>query len=221
MRRPLMMLAVTALLGLAACDPTTGRPPPVGAPVPAYTYVVESVRSSTVLRESWRPGCPVGPENLRIVRVRYWGFDGVRRTGALIVHHTVAHDVGRAFGRLYDARFQIKNITPVHSYRGSDALSMADNNTSAFNCRRVTNGTSWSEHSYGTAIDINPMQNPYVTSSGTILPPRAGAWVSRPRVPGVIHGGDRVVQAFAEIGWSWGGHWTNPKDYQHFSRSGR
>lgn len=220
MRRALAFVGLGLILGLVACDPTTGRPPPVGTQVPAYSYGIEPVTTKT-LGASWRPGCPVGPANLRVVRVWYWGYDGTRRTGPLIVHHSVAHDVGQAFGRLYDARFQVNRIRPVNDYGGSDARSMDANNTSAFNCRRVTNGTSWSEHSYGTAIDINPMQNPYVTSSGTILPPRAGAWVSRPHVPGVIHGGDRVVQAFSEIGWRWGGYWTNPKDYQHFSRSGR
>jgi len=99
---------------------------------------------------------------------------------------------------------------------------MAANNTSAFNCRAVTGGSAWSQHSYGWAIDINPVQNPYVTSSGTVLPPAGAQYVDRSqKAKGMIRAGDVVVKAFAAIGWGWGGYWSSTKDYQHFSATGR
>jgi hypothetical protein len=99
---------------------------------------------------------------------------------------------------------------------------MAANNTSAFNCRFVSGTARWSEHAYGRAIDINPVQNPYVSSSGRASPPAGAAYVDRSRrAPGMIHAGDAVVRAFAAVGWGWGGSWRGVKDYQHFSASGR
>ena len=81
--------------------------------------------------------------------------------------------------------------------------------------------SSWSEHSYGTAIDVNPLVNPYVIG-GTVLPPTGAAFADRSlEAPGMIHDGDVVVEAFASHGWIWGGTWSSPKDYQHFSTSGR
>ncbi|NTW42209.1 MAG: M15 family metallopeptidase, partial [Cellulomonadaceae bacterium] len=97
---------------------------------------------------------------------------------------------------------------------------MEADNTSAFNCRAITGGTAWSEHAYGRAIDLNPVENPYVV--GDHVAPEAGrAYVDRPELPGVIHDGDVVVTAFAAAGWTWGGTWSSPVDYQHFSVTGR
>lgn len=146
----------------------------------------------------------------------YLGFDGADHTGALIVHRDWAEAVLGVFDRIHRAGFPIQRIEPVSAYGGSDDASMAANNTSAFNCRPVTGGSSWSNHSYGTAIDLNPIQNPYVRGT-TILPP-SGAAYAHDRSPrqGVITAGDAVVSAFGSIGWSWGGNWTSLKDYQHF-----
>jgi hypothetical protein len=109
----------------------------------------------------------------------------------------------------------------VELYGGSDDASMAANNTSAFNCRAVTGGSSFSAHSYGTAIDLNPAQNPYV--SGSLVEPAAAAnYLDRwPYRKGMIMDGGVVDRAFAAEGWSWGGRWTNPRDYQHFSLTNR
>ncbi len=106
-------------------------------------------------------------------------------------------------------------------YGGSDDRSMAADNTSAFNCRLRTGSTTvLSPHSYGRALDINPVENPYVRGS-TVLPPAGRPYTDRSlRVPGVLHAGDPVVGAFAAVRWPWGGNWTSLKDYQHFSASG-
>lgn len=99
---------------------------------------------------------------------------------------------------------------------------MRANNTSGFNCRYVTGTTRWSEHAFGRAIDVNPLVNPYVRSSGAVDPPEGAPYADRRRTDtGMIHGGDAVVQAFAAQGWRWGGYWSHGKDYQHFSTTGR
>lgn len=224
MKRVVCGLALAlALAGLVGCqpDPTTGRPPPPGAEgVPAFRSYVNPVKASQ-LRYSWRPGCPVGPSDLRVLTVDYWGYDGRVHLGRLIVHENVVASVRTAFGSLHRHRFQIRRIHPIDNYRGSDTRSMQVNNTSAFNCRRVTGGTSWSHHSYGWAIDINPRQNPYVRN-GTVLPPEGRSWLNRREVtPGMIVAGGPAVRAFAAIGWGWGGNWRTLKDYQHFSASNR
>lgn len=149
----------------------------------------------------------------------YVGFDGSDHVGELIVHADWADALVGVFAQIHAAGFPIERMESVDRYGASDDVSMAANNTSAFNCRAVTDGTSWSRHSYGRAIDINPVQNPYVRCSGTFEPPGSADYV-RDRSPrqGVITDGDAVVQAFAAIGWRWGGRWTCPSavDYQHF-----
>jgi hypothetical protein len=186
----------------------TTQPP---APVPR----VEPVTAAD-LPASWRPGCPIGPEALRRITVAFLGFDGADHVGALIVHADWADALVDAFGQLHAAGFPIERMEPVDAFGGSDDASMAVNNTKAFNCRPVTGGTGWSRHAYGLAIDINPRQNPYVTAGGTVLPPE-GAPYAQERGPrqGVITADGPVVAVFAAIGWQWGGHWSDPVDYQH------
>jgi hypothetical protein len=169
---------------------------------------------------SWRPGCPVPLADLRYLTMTYRGFDGRDHRGEMVVSARVAPQVIRVFERLYLAGFPIRSMRLVDDFGGDDNASMAADNTSAFNCRPVTGGTRFSEHAYGEAIDVNPVENPYVRGS-TVLPPAGRAYLDRPNAPGVIHAGDVVVRSFADVGWRWGGYWTNPVDYQHFSPSGR
>ena len=169
---------------------------------------------------SWRPGCPVALADLRYVTVTYRGFDGADHDGELVVAATVATDVTAIFHRLYDARYPIASLRLVDDFGADDGASMAADNSSAFNCRPITGGGGFSEHSYGTAIDLNPVQNPYV--SGDLVLPEAGrGYLDRAPGPGVIRPNDPVVNAFAAAGWTWGGTWHGPIDYQHFSQSGR
>lgn len=221
MVRSLLAVGVAAVVLTSCLDPTTGSPPPVGAPVPTFSSTITTV-SGADLGASWRPGCPVAPADLRRVRVSYWDYAGAPRQGDLILHRDVASNVAAAFAHLYDQRFQIARITPVSVFDGDDDASMAANNTSAFNCRPVAGTSTWSEHAHGRAIDINPIQNPYVSSSGSVDPPAGAPWADRShRVPGMVHFDGPVVRAFAFIGWRWGGRWTSVKDYQHLSLSGR
>lgn len=170
------------------------------------------------LGASWRPGCPVAPEELRRVDVDYIGFDGTTRTGQLIVHRDVVDEVVAVFAELRAQRFPIERMQNVTAYPDADdELSMRDNNTSAFNCRGIPGSTSWSWHAYGRAVDVNPRTNPFVPRGEPAQPANAGPFVDRSRqLPGMLHSGDAAVRAFTGRGWTWGGGWTNPVDYQHF-----
>jgi D-alanyl-D-alanine carboxypeptidase len=157
------------------------------------------------------------------VRLAYWGFDGERHVGELIVNARVVSDVKTVFGRLYGARFPIRRMRPVDVYRGSDRASMAAGNTSAFNCRyaAVAGPKHWSMHAYGEAIDVNTIENPYVQAS-LVSPPAGRAYLDRSRArPGMAVEGGVLVRAFDAVGWRWGGRWSGSRDYQHFSTTGR
>jgi hypothetical protein len=171
----------------------------------------------------WRPGCPVALSDLRRVTLTYVGFDGRAHQGALVVNRAVAVPVARAFGELYAARFPIRRMLPIEAYGGSDFNSIEADNTSAFNCRSATGSSHWSEHAYGRAIDLDPIENPYV-SGGSTSHTASRPYVDRTRVrgrPGVISEGGVVTRAFGRIGWGWGGRWSGTRDYQHLSASGR
>ena len=169
---------------------------------------------------SWHRGCPVHIRDLRRLVVSRWSFSGEVRRGWLVVNRWQAKRMKRVMRKLFEAHYPIKRMRLVDRYGADDDRSMNANNTSAFNCRFVAGTTRWSEHAYGRAIDINPVQNPYV-SNGVASPAKGQPYVDRSqRRKGMIRAGGRVVRAFAAAGWGWGGYWSSPKDYQHFSRTG-
>ena len=191
------------------------------APAPRFTADVAPVRWAD-LRYSYRAGCPVGPAQLQTVRLSYWGFDGRAHVGKLVVNRRVTRDVVTVFRRLHAARFPIRRMVPVSAYRGSDDASMAADNTSGFNCRAAVGSTTgaWSVHAYGLAIDVNPVENPYLLG-GRVLPPAGRRYLDRTRRRrGMAVERGVLVTAFAEVGWRWGGRWTGSPDYQHFSTTG-
>jgi hypothetical protein len=195
--------------------------PAVLAAPPPFSHSVSRVTAAQ-LPYSWREGCPVGPSQLRRVRLTYWGFDRKAHSGALVVNVSVAGEVVRVFRRLYVNRFPIRRMRPIDAYGGSDERSLDADNTAAFNCRyAVASGPKrWSVHAYGLAIDVNPVENPYVL--GGSVHPRAGrAYLERSRYrPGMAVAGRLLVRVFADAGWQWGGRWTGSPDYQHFSSTG-
>ena len=171
---------------------------------------------------SWHRGCPVPIRRLRLVETSYHGFDGDRHVGRLVAHKNVIDALVRVLRSMYRNGFKIRRMWLVDRYEGSDPRSMRADNTSAFNCRHVAGTDTWSEHAYGKAIDINPVENPYVASNGSVRPRKGSAYVDRSQHrKGMIHGDDATVRAFARAGWEWGGYWSSSKDYQHFSASGR
>ncbi len=209
--------------------PSTAGPTPTPRPTALPTVTTSaaasgySVRTLTArdLPSSWRSGCPVGPSQLRLLSVPYFGFDGAQHQGELVVRSTAVAALGRTFVRLYEQRFPIRSMRRVDAYGGSDDDSMAADNTSAFNCRPAVGSSSWSQHAYGLAVDINPRENPYV-SNGTVEPPDGAPYADRsPTRKGMLAAGGPELRAFAAIGWKWGGSWRSSKDYQHFSANGR
>ena len=173
-----------------------------------------------VVGSSWRPGCPVPLRRLRLVRVSIHKFDGSKRLGRLIIHRTQAHKIVRVMHKLWRADYPIRRMRLVDAYSADDGRSMNADNTSAFNCRFVAGTSDWSMHAYGKAIDLNPVENPYV--SGTHVSPEKGAkYADRCCHRAIVHAGDKVVRAFASVGWGWGGYWSGgTQDYQHFSTTG-
>jgi D-alanyl-D-alanine carboxypeptidase len=209
----------------ARAGSTTGAyaSPMVSAPVatpPFAAHVAHVTRAD--LRYSWRPGCPVPPSELRRVRLTYRGFDGHAHTGALDVATKAVPAVVVVFRRLYAAGFPIRRMRPIDAYRGSDPASMAADSTSAFNCRAaVAPGPKrWSVHAYGLAIDVNPVENPYL-EGGRVRPAAGARFLNRSHVrPGMAVRGGVLVRAFAAVGWPWGGRWSGSPDWQHFSATG-
>ncbi len=226
---PARAAAVSDLGALRGCTNLEPGPGDVadqrGRGLPDYTGTVRTLDRSTrrsMRGVSYRAGCPVGLDDLRLLTMTYVGFDREAHTGRMVVHRDVSRDVVELFGGLYDARFPIRRMQLVDAYDGDDDASMAANNTSAYNCRQVAGSSSLSDHAYGRAIDINPVQNPYVTSSGTVLPPAGRPFVLADRTagarvaPGVIRNDDVVTGSFDRLGWAWGGLYSSP-DFQHFT----
>ena len=214
----LVALVLVVFVAAAVASVAVAASPPFRSSV---TPLPAELRA-TMTGGSWRPGCPVGLDELRLVRARHWGFDGRVHTGRIVVHRDVASDVAGMLRRLYAARFPIRRMVPVDAYGASDFRSIEADNTSAFNCRPVEGTNRWSEHAYGRAIDLNPIENPYVYSDGTSSHRASRPYLRRsPYRPGMAVEGGAVVRAFEAVGWSWGGRFSGVKDYQHFSASGR
>jgi hypothetical protein len=170
---------------------------------------------------SWHPGCPVGLDRLRLLRVSVWGFDGRVHRGRLVVNADAARPLLSVMHRLFGLGYPIRRMRLVDAYSADDHRSMEADNTSAFNCRFVSGTDRWSQHAYGRAIDVNPIENPYADSDGYVSPPQGAPYFDRSqRAKGLIHRGGPVVAAFAAVGWGWGGSWEWPKDFQHFSATG-
>lgn len=199
-----------------ATKDTLARPPD-----PVFRSTSEPLSPEVLARSTWKDGCPVPPEDLRYLTMTFIGFDGEPHTGEMIVHRDQAANIIAVFSKLFEARYPIEEMRIVTT-ADLDAPPTGDgNNTTAFVCRAVTGGTSFSQHAYGLAIDINPFHNPYLRGE-FLLPELADAYLERLEArPGVIQADDHVVQAFAEVGWSWGGYWRSLKDYQHFSLNNR
>jgi poly-gamma-glutamate synthesis protein (capsule biosynthesis protein) len=182
------------------------------------------IQKRMIMGNSWRVGCPVGLNDLRYLRLRYRDFRDVSCMGELIVHKDVAIEVLDIFESLYALKYPIHKMRLVSEYKGNDWQSIEADNTSAFNCRNATGSKKWSKHSYGKAIDLNPIENPYISRKGRIS--HKASLKYRKRVhkstshadKAVLLKDDKIVKIFKSYGWKWGGDWSSIKDYQHFSK---
>ena len=164
--------------------------------------------------------CAISYDDLRYIHLLHYNFDGNIKDGELIVNARIADEVLEIFYELYQAEYPLASVVLVDDFGepGDDNLSMAANNTSAFNYRYVTGTSKLSRHSYGAAIDINPVFNPYI--DGDRIVPENGIMYADRRLdlPGMIDHDDLCYQLFTQHGWTWGGDWSGDKDYQHFSK---
>lgn len=180
-----------------------------------------------IIGKSYRVNPYIGLDDLRYIKLPHYNFDHQIQVGELIVNTRVCDDIINIFKELFEAEYEIESIYLVDDYwtgdgTSTDTASIEVNNSSAFNFREITGGKSLSNHAYGCAIDINPQQNPYITRRNGKL--RYAHENSSPYIdrncgdPHVIVKGDLCCSTFEKYGFSWGGDWTNPVDYQHFEK---
>jgi len=193
-------------------------PPP---PDEVFAGTIEPIPPDVLARSSWVPECPVSVDELSYLTLTHFGFDQRFHTGEMIVNAAVAEDVVEVFRKLHEARFPIEQMRVI-TKEEIDAHPTGDwNDTTSFVCRPAVGSSSWSQHAFGTGIDISPFHNPYLKGD-LVLPELASAYTDREDVRvGMIVPGDVATEAFAEIGWGWGGNWSSLKDWMHFSLSGR
>ena len=189
------------------------------------TTISPEIKERMIQGTSWHKGCPVPLKDLRYLRIKYINFEGETKWGEMIVHKEVADEVVDIFHKLYTIGYPIHKMKLISDYKGSDWHSIEADNTSAFNCRNATGSQKWSKHSYGKAIDINPIENPYISKSGRIS--HKASLLYRKRVHrldihpdnwAILLKDDQSTQIFKKYGWKWGGDWHGVKDYQHFSK---
>jgi len=170
---------------------------------------------------SWKPECPVPLSDLRYLTISHWGYDDMVHIGHLVVHATIAQEILEIFEELFAAKFPIERMELIDLYDADDECSMEANNTSAFCCRaNTTTPGVFSNHSYGTAIDINPLINPYVKGTH-VLPKGGSAYLDRTHhYKGMITDDpdNPCYCAFKKRGYEWGGHFVGCVDYQHFAK---
>ncbi len=182
------------------------------------------IKQRMIEGKSWRKSCPVPIKDLRYIRVKHRNFYRSEKMGEIIVHKDVADEVVEIFRELYKIKYPIRQMRLVSDFRGSDWQSIEADNTSAFNCRKATGSKKWSKHSYGKAIDINPIENPYISRKGYISHKKSLFYKKREHKKStyadkaVLVKGDKAIQIFEKYGWIWGGDWSGVKDYQHFSK---
>jgi len=183
------------------------------------------------MQYSWPKDLPKTPpvplKDLRYITVSHWNFSDEIQTGEMVMHHLVADDIIEIFGELFASKFPINCMKLVDEYKGDDGLSILDNNSYAFCARYVATMHKWSNHAYGTAIDINPVQNPYIEASGKryhveplyvdgVISPYLDRDIN---LPGMITKGNLIYNAFISRGWEWGGEcFDYCVDLHHFQK---
>lgn len=185
------------------------------------------LRARVVASGNWHQGCPVPLSRLRLLTVTHWGFDGRAHTGQLVVNENAVAPLQTVFRHLYRMHFPIRHMRAVDEYGLRRSRPRDGDVTASFECRQAvpspcvggTGTGSWSEHAYGEAVDLNPVENPYV-GCGTTRDRSALSFLDRSRLrSGMVT--PAVVAAFRSVGWGWGGAWSgSTKDYMHFSATG-
>lgn len=167
---------------------------------------------------SYPEGAEIQLSELRYLKLSYIDFDGVEQVGEMICNQAIAQDLLDIFRALYEARYPIRSIRLIDEFGGDDVASMEADNTSCFNYRVVAGTKTLSKHAKGLAVDVNPLENPYVRSS-EVSPPAGAPYADRSKeFPHKIDTDDLCYRLFMEHGFTWGGSWRTVKDYQHFQK---
>jgi len=186
--------------------------------------ITPDIKKRMIRGNSWKRGCPVPLSDLRYIRVVHHDFNYRDRVGELIVHKSVANEIVWIFEELYSIGYPIRQMRLVSDFGGNDWRSIEADNTSAFNCRRATGSKKWSKHAFGRAIDINPLENPYISRKGHISHKASLKYRRRvhknssPEDRAILLPRDEATLIFKNYGFKWGGDWRYTKDYQHFSK---
>jgi hypothetical protein len=181
--------------------------------------IPENLKQSMIHKRIWQETCPVGLNQLRLLQVDHYNFTGDVLNGEIVTHFRIAENVIKIFQELYRLKFPINKVRLIDDYDGNDELSMTDNNSSCFNYRNIPGSDILSIHSYGLAIDINPLQNPFIVINNnkniTVYPKEGALFLNRyNRRAGMV---EPIVELFKNHGFDdWGGMWNDPIDYHHF-----
>lgn len=220
---PTILFLTVILSGCAAWISGVETAPSAKVEIPLIGSLRNPIIDSNItLAEALRKYAPPEfKEKQGLVGVLYYSFDDRIHQGQLVIDKRLIKDIQEVFRVALANKFPITSVIPISSNRflkngkwNDDGQSMLANNTSAFNYRKVTGGKSLSRHAYGFAIDINPLQNPYI-KGGIVLPPNAVYDISK---LGTLSSNSAVVKTFIRLGWVWGGNWKSLKDYQHFEK---
>ena len=186
---------------------------PVFTMQPLPSHIIQLIDGSSFHAEA-----PFGFDFLTYLTISHWDFEGNLQQGHMIVAEEIGNEVLEIFEEIFHANFPIERMRLIDFYNALDYYSMADNNTVAFNFRTIAGTDILSRHAFGMAIDINPIQNPYIRGD-TIWPAAGIEYIDRENIrPGMITPGCPVYTAFTSRGWIWGGSWASPRDYHHFER---
>jgi hypothetical protein len=172
--------------------------------------------------KTYRKGCPMGPSRLTTIHLNYYGFDKRMHRGVMIIRTDLRQEIVRAFGSALKHRYPIARMENPNAYGGNDPRQMKANNTSGFNCRKVVgNPYKMSPHSYGIALDVNTVQNPYRDARGKWWPSNGKKYRDRsPLKKGMLSKGSWLTKSLRKDGFFWGGFWNPGRDYQHFEHRG-
>jgi hypothetical protein len=174
--------------------------------------------TSADVAKTYHSGCPVGPSKLSTIRMNFYGRDGKMHRGVLIVRSDLTTEANRGFATALAHRYPVAKMNNPNVYGGNDPVQMEANNSSAFNCRKVVgNPYRMSPHSYGIAIDVNTVQNPYRDRNGKWWPENGKPYIKRsPRRPGMLYSDSYLTKSLRGDDFFWGGFWNPGRDYQHF-----
>jgi hypothetical protein len=179
------------------------------------------VPPDVLARSSWKPACPVKPDQLRYLTMSFRGFDARAHTGEMLINADVAQTVVGVFKKLFTAGFPIEEMQISPEAELNLPPTGDRNNTEGFVCHAKRGQKQWPARAYGLAVDLNSFNNPYV-SGDLVVPELASSYLNRDWVrSGMVVDGGPAVTAFESAGWKWGGRWPGPVYFAHFSINGR